>query len=82
MKNSNFPAAEFQKVSQGNPYWSSYTCFAEVIRGRTGLSKRIIRKFFHRLVDPEDYAKNERFQILEFLLELAATQEKAGSIKT
>jgi hypothetical protein len=60
----------FNKIKSENPYWSDYTCFAEAVRGRKFSRKTIIRNF-NSLVDKEDYAKNEKREIIEHLVELS-----------
>jgi hypothetical protein len=60
----------FNRIRSENPYWSDYTCFAEAVRGRRFSRKTIIRNF-NSLVDKEDYAKNEKREIIGFLAELS-----------
>jgi len=60
----------FKRIEAENPYWSSLLCFAEAVRGRN-FSRRTIVRNFNALVDKEDYAKNERKEIVEFLVELS-----------
>lgn len=54
------------KIQKVNPQWSSFTCLAESIKGR-GCSKRIIVKWFGKLVKKDEYAKKDRKAILKFL---------------
>jgi hypothetical protein len=60
----------FNKIRSENPYWSDYICFAEAVCGRKFSRKTIIRNF-NSLVDKEDYAKNEKKEIIEYLVELS-----------
>jgi hypothetical protein len=60
----------FNKIRSENPYWSDYICFAEAVRGRKFSRKTIIRNF-NSLVDKEDYAKSEKKEIIDFLVELS-----------
>jgi hypothetical protein len=60
----------FNRIRSENPYWSDYTCFAEAVRGRKFSKKTIIRNF-NSLVDEEDYAKNEKREIIEHLVEIS-----------
>jgi hypothetical protein len=76
MKTGNFPIIEFQEISRLNPYWSSWVCFCEVIKGRKNLSKKTIRKYFEKLVDKDDYARDERKELLEYLYVLASNPEE------
>jgi hypothetical protein len=59
----------FDKIRSENPYWSDYTCFAEAIRGRRVSRKNIVRNF-SSLVDKEDYARGEKREIIEHLVQL------------
>jgi hypothetical protein len=60
----------FNRIRGENPYWSDYTCFAEAVRGREFSKKTIIRNF-NSLVDKENYAKNEKREIIEHLVRLS-----------
>jgi hypothetical protein len=60
----------FNRIRNENPYWSDYICFAEAVRGRRFSRKTIIRNF-NSLVDKEDYARNEKKEIIDFLMELS-----------
>jgi len=60
----------FNRIRSENPYWSDYICFAEAVRGRKFSRKTIIRNF-NSLVDKEDYARNEKKEIIDFLMELS-----------
>jgi len=60
----------FNRIRNENPYWSDYICFAEAVRGRRFSRKTIIRNF-NSLVDKEDYARSEKKEITDFLMELS-----------
>lgn len=70
MKTANFPIIEFRETLKNNPYWSSWTCFCEVVRERKSLSRRTVKKYFDKLIDKDDYAQNEKPQLLTFLYSL------------
>jgi hypothetical protein len=76
MKTANFPIKEFQEISQANPYWSSWVCFCEAIKGKKNLSKKTIKKYFEKLVSRNDYARNERRELLGYLYLLASQPEE------
>ncbi|OGF48283.1 MAG: hypothetical protein A2452_12225 [Candidatus Firestonebacteria bacterium RIFOXYC2_FULL_39_67] len=44
----------FIEVSSKKPYWSSYLCFCEAIDSQK-FQKKTIQKWFHKLVDKDDY---------------------------
>lgn len=56
----------FQEIKKKNPYWSSLICFTHVIRGMK-LNKQTIRRNFKKIVDKQDYEKNEKMEILRYL---------------
>ncbi len=60
----------FEKIANAKPVLSTYMVYAETIRG-TGLSEITIRRWFYRLVEPDDYAPNEVQPILRHLASLA-----------
>ncbi len=57
---------KFNNITEKNPNWSSYTCFAEAIKGQ-GFSKQTIHRWFQKLVDKSDYARSEKKEILAHL---------------
>lgn len=71
MKTSKFPTEEFKENQRLNKYWSSWTCFCDVIWKRNGLSKRTINRAFDKLVEKDDYAKKDRKALLFQLYELS-----------
>jgi hypothetical protein len=60
----------FNKIRSENPFWSDYTCFAEVVRGK-GFSRKTIIRSFNSLVDKEDYTRSEKKEIIEHLVGLS-----------
>ena len=71
MKNARFPIEEFNETIRLNPYWSSWTCFTEIVWKRKGLSKKTIRRHFDLLVDEDDYERKYRRILLEQLYALS-----------
>lgn len=70
----------FNNIAQGNPYWSSYICFAEAVRGQN-FSRQILHRRFNKLVDKNDYSKKEKRAILnhlEILTKHAEDNQKSG----
>ena len=58
-------ARRFKKISEKNPYWSDNTCFAVAITGQN-FSRQTIAKWFNKLVDKNDYGKNDKKAIRAF----------------
>lgn len=70
----------FVKVVVTNPYWSSYLCFCEAIRGQ-GFTRRIVSSWFYRLVDKGDYFVEDGVKdLVRFLCE-KSTQGQVGRTK-
>ena len=59
----------FNKVANKNPLWSSYICFIETIRERK-FSERMIRRWFNKLVDKDDYDKAEKRMVVKSIVYL------------
>ena len=68
----------FNNITEKNPNWSSYTCFAEAVKGR-GFSKQAISRWFNKLVEKDDYAKNEKRAVLGFLIDLSNPVRTTGN---
>ena len=75
MKTANFPTMEFETKKRLNPYWSSYTCFANVIDGKKKLSIQTIKKYFDSLVEKTDYSNTDKQNILNHLIEISGGGE-------
>lgn len=60
----------FAKISQKNPYWSTYVCFAEAVKEQN-FSKQTIHRWFLKLVDKNDYDNKSKKDILTQLEELS-----------
>lgn len=69
-----FPRYEFSEIKRLNPLWSDYICFYETIKNRKSLHPRLIRKWFIRLVDENEYAKEDKNEILQYLIKLAHSE--------
>jgi len=65
-----FPKQTFYEIQRLNPYWSSWTCFCEVIKGKKDLKPKTIKRYFDILVDKNDYSKSDRAEIAKYLLKL------------
>jgi len=66
---------KFNNISQRNPYWSSYICFAETIRNKN-FSDKIILYWFPKLVSPKDYLKEEKRTVISHLKEITKRSEE------
>jgi len=65
----------FNNIQNRNPYWSTYTCFAEAVIG-ANFTKRTLRYWFSRLVDKSEYDKKERQSTIDHLLDLNKPPEE------
>ena len=68
--------ARFNKITEKNPFWSSHTCLAEALIYQR-FSRSIIHRWFSKLVQKDDYARNEKRAILEHLENLTNLPRKA-----
>jgi hypothetical protein len=59
----------FKSLQEKNPYWSSYTCFANAVMGK-GFGKMAIGQAFKKLVEKNDYERKDRERILGYLCSL------------
>lgn len=64
----------FNNITERNPFWSSYICFAEAIKGQK-FSKQMIHRWFSKLVAKDDYDNKDKKDILAHLAELSNTPE-------
>jgi hypothetical protein len=64
----------FNRIWVKNLNWSSYVCFAAAVEGQK-FERYVISKWFVRLVDENDYAKNERKNLLENLFVISNIAE-------
>jgi hypothetical protein len=60
---------KFESIKEKNPDWTSYTSFAQTISDQS-FSEKLIRRYFNKLVDKEDYLPEEKKEILNHLLTL------------
>lgn len=65
---------KFNNISEKKPLWSSYVCFAEAIKHHN-FSEKIIKYWFNRLVDKEDYCRREKREVLKHLHDLSRVSE-------
>ncbi len=64
----------FYGISEKNSMTSSFICFARAIAGQN-FSRQTIRRWFYKLVDKSDYARNEVKELLSFLWNLSNRPE-------
>jgi len=59
----------FDKIAAEHQNWGSYLIFAKALK-KQKFSQRIIKMWFNKLVDKNDYDHGEKKEILEFLYNL------------
>ena len=64
---------QFEIIQDKYPAHSSFICFEKLIAGKN-YKWNIVRKWFNKLVDKDDYDKDDKKEVLEFLR--LANQEK------
>ena len=61
---------KFRKIAEKNPDLSSYVCFARTVTGQK-YNSQTIHRWFQKLVEKDDYAKNEKRALLAHLENLS-----------
>lgn len=59
----------FNNITEKKPFWSSFICFAEAVKGQH-FTQPILHRWFQKLVQKDDYAKSDKralFRHLDFL---------------
>ena len=69
--------SRLEKIKQKNQLWSSYACFAVAIKNQK-FSKKIIYFWFNKLVNKDDYSKEDKRRILRHLFKLSNNTAEAG----
>ena len=67
--------ARFRAAVEKSPNHSSFICFGRAIQGQK-FSRKVIVRWFNKLVDPDDYAKREKPALLKFLWALSNMAEE------
>jgi DNA invertase Pin-like site-specific DNA recombinase len=68
----------FNNIAKRNPNYSSYLSFAEAVKGQ-GFSKQTIQRWFNKLVDKDDYARSEKRETVDFLINLSSPVRTTGN---
>ena len=64
----------FMAIKKRCPLWSDYLCFADVVT-RTDRNRETIRKNFNKLVNKEDFIKEEKQDIMNYLYLISGTEK-------
>lgn len=59
----------FNKLVEKYPHRGLYSCLTLLVNGK-GLGRQTITKLFDELINKEDFAKNERGELIDYLLKL------------
>ena len=70
--------SRFKQRQKNNPGWSTWTCFADAIIDQN-FKKETIQENFNMLVDKNDYASNEKMQLLKYLYEITKPSMRSRS---
>lgn len=62
----------FNNITEKKPFWSSFICFAEAIKGQR-FTPPILHRWFQKLVEKDDYAKSEKRALLQHMGSLSNT---------
>jgi hypothetical protein len=64
-----FATQTFNKLKLSQPYWSTWSCFCETIKGKK-YRRKLIKDKLIELVDKSDYQGNSMEGLLDYLQEL------------
>ena len=56
----------FNNITEKKPFWSSFICFAEAVKGQR-FTKPILHRWFQKLVQKDDYAQSDKRTLLRHL---------------
>ena len=56
----------FNNITEKKPFWSSFICFAEAVKGQH-FTQPILHRWFKKLVEKDDYAQSDKRTILRHL---------------
>lgn len=56
----------FNNITPKNPFWSSYLCLTEAIKGQN-FNKQTIHRWFNKLVHKDDFERKDKKDILSHL---------------
>jgi hypothetical protein len=62
----------FSNIAERRPSLSTFACFGEAVRGQN-FSRQCIRRWFHKLVDEDDYAARDKKDLLAHFEALTKT---------
>ncbi|MFA7170181.1 MAG: hypothetical protein WC178_05025 [Candidatus Paceibacterota bacterium] len=64
----------FIKITERNPPWSSYICFAVAVTKRK-FQRSVISRWFYKLVEKDDYERKDKKGLLAHLHDLSNPAE-------
>ena len=56
----------FNNITEKKPFWSSFICFAEAVKGQR-FTRPILHRWFQKLVQKDDYAQSDKRTLLRHL---------------
>ena len=56
----------FNNITEKKPFWSSFICFAEAVKGQR-FTPPILHRWFQKLVQKDDYAQSDKRTLLRHL---------------
>ena len=56
----------FNNTAEKKPFWSSFICFAEAVKGQR-FTPSILHRWFQKLVQKDDYAQSDKRALLRHL---------------
>ena len=60
----------FNNITEKFPIHSAFSCFAQAVKGQN-FSRKVVRKWFIKLVPKDDYSPDEATQLVSYLAEIS-----------
>lgn len=68
----------FNNITEKKPFWSSFICFTEAVKGQR-FTKPILHRWFQKLVQKDDYAQRDKRTLLRHLDSLSNPLRTTGT---
>jgi len=60
----------FNNIAENFPIYSAFACLAQAVKGQN-FSRKVVRKWFMKLVPKDDYSRDEARQLVSHLAEIS-----------
>ena len=60
----------FNNIAEKFPVYSAFSCLAQAVKEQN-FSRKVVRKWFIKLVPKDDYSRDEAWQLVSYLVEIS-----------